>query len=125
MNICIISGNAVREPELKRTQSGTSVCTITIANNVGYGENKKTTFCDVVAWGKTAEYASTHIYKGTPVVFSGSFEMREWTDKDGNKRKAPQFNATNVDVYGKSKADADEAGQPSFVDVGDDDDLPF
>lgn len=88
MNCCIIGGRFTADPELKQTTSGKSVCTFSLAV---YGGKDKTVFADMQAWDKCAESISRLYKKGDSFGCKARFDVREWTDKEGNKRKAAQF----------------------------------
>ena len=96
INTIIISGRVTKDIELKSTPSGISVCSFTIANDTGYGENKKTNFVPVTAWRKTAEFVSKYFHKGSMICVEGQIQQRNWEDKAGNKRNALEVIATNI-----------------------------
>ena len=134
LNKVIIMGRIVRDLELKRTGSGTSVVSMTLAVDRDFkGQNgeKETDFIDVVAWKNTAEFLSKYFAKGRMAVVEGRLQMREWTDKNGNKRKNAEVIAENV-YFGDSKntTQADNFGAlnervSEFAEVEDDGGLPF
>lgn len=100
LNHITIMGRFVRDPELRRTNSGTAVANFTLAVERDYagkdnGE-KETDFIDCVAWRGTGEFVSKYFTKGRMACVSGRLEMRDWTDKDGNKRRSAEINADNV-----------------------------
>ena len=107
-----IAGRFVRDPELRRTASGTAVANFTIAvdrdfkNQIG---EKETDFLDCIAWRSTAEFVSKFFKKGSMAIVSGRLEIRSWTDKDGNKRKSAEIVADNVYFCG-SKRDPESDG---------------
>lgn len=146
LNKCFFMGRLTRDVELRHTQSGTAVASFSIAVDRDFKDKqtgeKSTDFIDVVAWRNTAEFVSRFFSKGRMVVVVGSLQMRDWTDKDGNKRRSAEVIAENV-YFGDSKRDGD-SGQPSssgypgsystpsstpsdsFADMKDDDgELPF
>ena len=89
LNTITIMGRLTRDPELRKTQSGKSVASFTLAVDRDFkGQNgeKATDFIDVVTWGGTAEFASKFFVKGSMAIASGSLQLRDWEDKDGNKR---------------------------------------
>jgi single-strand DNA-binding protein len=103
INTVTISGNLTRQPELRATASGTSVCNLGIACNDRYkdagGEWKdKPYFFDVVVWGAVGEAAARDLNKGSKVVLHGKLTQNSWEDKDGNKRSKVEINAADV-VY--------------------------
>ena len=111
LNKIIIMGRLTRDPELRRTGSGTAVTSFSLAVDRDFksqsGE-KETDFIDVVAWRSTAEFVSKYFTKGRMAVVSGRLQIRQWTDKDGNNRRSAEIVADNV-YFGDSKRDSDGA----------------
>lgn len=134
--ICLM-GRLTRDPELRRTGNGTAVTSFTIAVDRDFksqdGE-KETDFIDIVAWRTTAEFASKYFSKGRMAVVTGRLQLRDWTDKEGNKRRTAEIVADNV-YFGDSKkpegidsAQAENAAEGTcggFAEAEDDGDLPF
>ena len=110
LNKIIIMGRLTRDPELRRTQSGTPVTSFSLAVDRDFksqsGE-KETDFIDVVAWRATAEFVSKYFTKGRMAVVEGRLQIRDWTDKDGGKRRSAEVVADNV-YFGDSKRDGGE-----------------
>ena len=110
LNHITIMGRLTRDPELRRTGSGTAVASFSVAVDRDFGKNengeKETDFIDCVAWRNTAEYISKYASKGRMVVVSGRLQIRSWTDKDGNKRRTAEVVADNC-YFGDSKRDSD------------------
>lgn len=106
LNHITIMGRLTRDPEMRRTNSGTAVASFTIACERDFGNNgeKETDFVDVVAWRNTGEFVSKYFTKGRMAVVSGRLQIRAWNDKDGNKRKTAEIVADNV-YFGDSKND--------------------
>lgn len=107
LNKIIIMGRLTRDPELRRTGSGTAVTSFSLASDRDFkGQNgeKETDFVDVVAWRATAEFVSKYFTKGRMAVVEGRLQLRDWTDKDGNKRRSAEVVADNV-YFGDSKRD--------------------
>ena len=135
LNRIIVMGRMTRDPELRRTNSGTAVASFTVAVDRDFksqsGE-KETDFIDVVAWRNTAEFASKYFSKGRMAVVEGRLQIRDWTDKDGNKRRSAGIVADSV-YFGDSKRDGGDTvqsepqsePQSGFSEVEDDGDLPF
>lgn len=136
LNKVVIMGRIVRDIELKRTNSGVSVVSLTLAVDRDYkGKNgeKETDFIDVVAYRNTAEFLAKYFGKGRMAVVDGRLQIREW-EKDGVKRRNAEIIAENV-YFGDSKSEPkpqeenynalnDRMG--SFAEVGEEDDsLPF
>ena len=146
LNHIVLMGRLTRDPELRQTQSGVSVASFTLAVDRDYqnrdsGE-KQTDFIDIVAWRSTAEFVSKYFSKGRMAVVTGRLQIRDWTDRDGGKRRSAEVVADNV-YFGESKSGS-QGGQPSggksggsyggydapeiktdFSEVEDDGDLPF
>lgn len=126
MNKVIISGRTTADIELKATQTGKSVASFTVAVDTGYGENKQTSFLDVIAWEKMAELVSQYVHKGNKVLICGRLQTRTWEDKDGKKRKATEIVANEIEFIEAKKSDAAPAPNDSnYTEIADDSDLPF
>lgn len=100
LNHIVIMGRLTRDPELRRTSSGTAVSSFTLAVDRDYapkdGGERETDFIDCVAWRHTGEFVSKYFMKGRMAVVSGRLQIRSWTDKDGNKRRSAEIVAENV-----------------------------
>lgn len=141
LNHITIMGRLTRDPELRRTQSGVSVCSMTVAVDRDFksqsGE-KQTDFIDVVAWRQTGEFVSNYFQKGSMIIVEGSLQSRKWQDKQGQPRTSWEVIANNV-YFGESKRSSDNssfAPAPAaedyaapaaggFAEIEDDGDLPF
>lgn len=91
LNKAILMGRLTADPELRRTQNGTPVTTFTLAVNRSFtrsGEQPQTDFIDIVAWSKTAEFVSKWFTKGQLVAVAGRIQVRNWEDKNGQKRRS-------------------------------------
>ena len=112
LNKIIIMGRLTRDPELRRTQSGTPVTSFSLAVDRDFksqsGE-KETDFIDVVAWRDTAEFVCNYFTKGRMAVAEGRLQIREWKDRDGNNRRTAEVVADNV-YFADSKRDAESGG---------------
>jgi len=138
LNRIIIMGRLTRDPELRRTQSGTAVTSFTVAVDRDFkGQNgeRETDFIDVVAWRSSAEFVSKYFTKGHMAVVEGRLQLRDWKDKDGNNRRSAEVIADNV-YFGGSKRDgsapasgpqgtAESGVSVDFEEVEADGDLPF
>ena len=113
LNHITIMGRLTRDPELRRTGSGVAVAGFTLAVDRDYsgkdGGEKETDFIDCVAWRQTGEFVSKYFTKGRMAVVSGRLQIRNWNDKDGNKRRSAEVVADNV-YFGDSKRDGDNGG---------------
>ena len=147
LNKVFIMGRLTRDPELRRTQSGTAVTSFSLAVDRDYksqsGE-KETDFIDVVAWRSTAEFVAKYFTKGRMAVVEGRLQIRDWKDKDGNNRRSAEVVADNI-YFGDSKRDgaggyeaapaygapmggysAPMGGSSAFAEIDEEDgDLPF
>ena len=107
LNKVFVMGRLTRDPELRRTQSGTAVASFSLAVDRDYksqsGE-KETDFFDVVAWRTTGEFVAKYFTKGRMAVVEGRLQVRQWQDKDGNNRRSPEIIAENI-YFGDSKKD--------------------
>ena len=112
LNNCTIMGRLTADPELRRTQSGIAVTSFTLAVDRDFkpenGE-RETDFISCVAWRGTAEFVQKYFAKGRMAVVSGRLQIRPWTDKEGNKRRATEIVADNV-YFGDSKRDDASSG---------------
>ena len=115
LNKIFVMGRLTHDPELRRTGSGTPVCSFSIACDRDFksqsGE-KETDFFDVVAWRATGEFVSKYFTKGRMVVVEGRLQIREWQDKEGNKRRSAEVIADNV-YFGDSKP-KDSGDAPAY-----------
>lgn len=134
LNKIVIMGRLTRDPELRRTQSGTPVTSFTMAVDRDFknqsGE-KETDFIDVVAWRNTAEFAAKYFTKGRMAIASGRLQIRDWQDNNGNKRRSAEVIADSI-YFGDSKPqDAQPAvhavnvDASDFDEIEDDPDIPF
>lgn len=117
-NKVILVGNLTADPELKQTQSGTSVCSFTIAVNRKYSKdgNNEVDFINVVAWSKQAEFVSRYFKKGKPILVCGQLQTRTWTDNQNNKRYATEVIADEVSFVGSNDtAEAKESAQGGYI----------
>ena len=117
LNHIVLMGRLTRDPELRRTQSGTAVASFALAVDrdfKGDDGEKKTDFIDIVAWRNTAEFVSKYFTKGRMAVVEGRLQIRPWTDKDGNKRRSAEVVADNV-YFGDSKRDGDSGQSGGYV----------
>lgn len=154
LNKVVLMGRLTRDPELKHTQSNTSVTSFSLAVDRSFtrqGEERQTDFIDVVAWRSTAEFVTRYFRKGQLVAVSGRLQTRKWQDNQGNNRTAYEVVADEV-FFAESRRDSSggsdyqpsapasfappaaqeapraEAPKPStsaYDDFSDDDELPF
>ena len=116
LNHITIMGRLTRDPELRRTGSGVAVASFTVAVDRDFGGRdggeKETDFIDCVAWRQTGEFVSKYFTKGRMIVVSGRLQIRNWTDKEGNKRRSAEVVADNC-YFGDSKRESD-GGSASY-----------
>ena len=108
LNHITVMGRLTKDVEVRRTPAGVAVASFTIACDRDFADKqsgqKETDFIEVVAWRNTAEFAEKYFSKGKMAVVSGRLQLRNWTDKDGNKRKTAEVVADNI-YFGDSKKD--------------------
>ena len=107
LNHIVVMGRLTRDPELRKTASGVSVTSFTVAVDRDFTQQdgqKETDFLDVVAWRNTAEFAAKYFAKGRMAIVSGRLQIRNWEDKDGNKRRTAEILAENI-YFGDSRKD--------------------
>lgn len=113
LNKIFIMGRLTKDPELRRTQTGTPVATFTLAVDRDFKDKstgeRGVDFIDCTAWRQTGEFVSRYFAKGRMAVVEGRLQMREWTDKQGNKRRSAEVVADNV-YFGDSKKENDAGG---------------
>ena len=149
LNKIILMGRLTHDPELRRTQNGTAVTGFSLAVERDFKDEdgkRATDFIDIVAWRAAAEFVAKYFTKGRMAVVEGRLQIRDWTDKDGGKRRSAEIVADNV-YFGDSKRDgasdfsgapasysapmggrnaAPMGGQSDFAEIGEEDgELPF
>lgn len=131
LNRIIIMGRLTKDPELRKTQSGVSVVSFTVAVDRDFknGDEKVTDFIDCTAWRGTADFISKFFTKGRAIVVDGSLNSRKWQDKDGNNRVSWEIQAQNVYFADSKRNDDGQQSKPQAfeeLDSGEGEDtLPF
>ena len=154
LNVAVVMGRLVADPELRHTPSDVAVTSFTLAVDRSYvksGTERQADFIDVVAWRSTADFVCKYFRKGQMMAVHGSIQTRTYTDKDGNKSKATEIVANDVNFadskrsdngnnYGSNSAAGNEMQRPAysepaptyssgnsgdFEEIIGDDDLPF
>ena len=144
LNHITIMGRMTRDPELRHTQSDIPVASFTLAVDRDFKEKgsdeRATDFIDCVAWRNSGEFTAKYFKKGSMAVVSGRLQIRDWTDREGNKRRSAEVVVDNV-YFGDSKRKGDDGDKeppeytggdlpdgfdPGFGDADEDDgDMPF
>jgi len=144
INRVVLVGNLTRDPELRQTPSGTSVCKLRVAVNTRQKDasgnwGDKPNYFDVTVWGNQAESCSQFLSKGRPVGIDGRLDWREWDAQDGTKRQAVEIIADTVQFLGSREDGGGGGGGREFIPAGNaaqspgadfggggsDDDIPF
>lgn len=124
LNQITIMGRLTKEPEVRYTKSSTPVASFTLAVDRDFGE-KATDFIDCVAWKASAEFLSKYFHKGSMAIVSGSLQMRDWQDKEGNKRRSAEVIARNI-YFGETKKTSADVQAPVMEELPPDEgELPF
>ena len=108
LNTCTLMGRFTRDPELSTTRGGKSVTSFTIACERDFRDangERVTDFIDCVSWNATAEFIARNFSKGKMAVVTGSLQFRDWTDKNGNKRKNAEIQVSNIYFADSKKED--------------------
>ena len=137
LNQIVLMGRLTKDPELRMTQSQKSVASFTLAVDRDYqqsGERKETDFISCVAWGRTADFVHQYFVKGQMAIVTGRLQIRDWTDRDGNKRTSAEVVADRV-YFGEAKRQEKQEFHPAqgpvdvdasgFHEAADDGELPF
>ena len=124
MNKIILTGNITKDAELRYTANDKAYSKFSIANNEGYGDNKKTNFFNCTLWGKSAENLNRFLTKGQKVLITGKVEINDYKDKEGVERKIIDI---NVDSFGRVELLGNKAQQESGTnnDTSNNSDFPI
>ncbi len=145
INRVIVTGNLTRDPELRSTAGGTSVCSLRVAVNSRRKDESgqwvdKPNYFDVTVWGAQGENCAQYLSKGRPVAIDGRLNWREWESQEGGKRQSVDIIADSVQFLGSREGGGQTNGAPEsdiqadtsdFDPVGvssgggSDDDIPF
>ena len=115
-NVCII-GNITKDIELRTTNNGKSVTTVSIAFNDGYGDKQQTHFFDVMAWEKQAENLAKYCQKGSKIAIHGKLIQQNWETQQGEKRNKVLINAINITFLDSKKTQENEQASPYDIPV--------
>ena len=106
VNVVVVTGNLTRDPELRSTPGGTSICKLRVAVNSRRKDGQsgqwvdKPNYFDVTVWGAQGENCANYLAKGRPVAVEGRLDWHEWEDKEGNKRQNVEIIANSVQFLG-------------------------
>ena len=117
LNKVVIMGRFTKDPELRRTGSGTAVTSFSLACDRDFKSqsgDKETDFIEVVAWKNTAEFVSKYFSKGRMAVVEGRLQIRDWTDKAGNKRTTAEVVAENVYFADSKRSESNDNQKENF-----------
>ncbi len=120
LNNISVMGRITHTPELRTTNSGISVLSFSIANETGYGEKRKTTFFDCIAWKSSAEFIAKYFGKGDMIAITGVITDSKYTDKQGNERTKKEVTVNSVDFCGGRKS-----AENITTETPSEEDLPF
>lgn len=132
VNRAIILGRLGKDPELRYTEAGKAVCTFSVATGEKWTgqdgqKNEKTTWHNIVAWGKQAETITEYLSKGREIYIEGRIENRSYDDKEGNKKYISEVVVQSFQFVGSKSDSGGEASEGSSKQSPPDDDpsLPF
>ena len=117
LNKVVIMGRLTKDPELRRTGSGTAVTSFSLACDRDFKSqsgDKETDFIEVVSWKNTAEFVSKYFGKGRMVVVDGRLQIRDWTDKAGNRRTTAEVVADNVYFADSKRSESNDNQRENF-----------
>ena len=117
LNHIVLMGRLTRDPELRYTQSQIPVASFSLAVDRDFGGRdggeRQTDFIDIVAWRSTAEFVSKYFTKGSMAVVSGRLQIRDWTDREGGKRRSAEVVADNVYFGASKRRDGGDTSRPA------------
>lgn len=114
VNSSMIGGNLTRDVDFKYTNSGTALCTFSVAVNEGGRDNPKTTFVEVKAWERMAETCNQYLSKGSLVLIEGKLELEQWEDRSGNRRSKLVVVARRVQFLNNRHEDSGYGGGGNY-----------
>jgi single-strand DNA-binding protein len=131
LNYSVLMGRLVRDPELRRTNTGKAVVSFTVAVD-NFGKDNGASFISCVAWDKTGEFIDNYFLKGSQIVVEGRLQTRQYENKDGKKQTVTELVVTQAHFCGKKEEkNGGDFGAPAYqqnnfpVLDGDDSELPF
>ena len=135
MNRITAAGRVVADAEVRFTKKGDPIASFRLASDVGFGDNKTTNWFNCQIWGKRAEPLTPHLTKGQQVTVFGTLKLREWEDREGQKKLSPDISVDELALQGgkrdsenthpQNPANSSKSSPKSsgFEDM--DDDIPF
>ena len=130
LNFIIVSGRLTRDPDIRMTQKGSTVCSFSIANNRSYMDpstnewKEEVSYISITAFASLADRLKERIKKGTPVIVEGRLVMNEFTGKDGQQRRELRINASRVQVVPAGTMQEAATSGETTTEVPEDD-VPF
>jgi len=119
MNIYNFTGRLGKDSETRTTQGGMAICSFSVAVDYGYGENKGTNWIRASLFGKRAEGGlPKYLLKGTQVAISGELRVREYDDKEGNRRTSVEVSVDKLDLIGGKQDNAQQGNQQHTAQHG-------
>lgn len=106
MNKITATGRLAADAEIRYTAAGDAVLGFRLASDVGYGERKSTNWFSCQVWGKRGESLAPMLTKGTPITAFGTLTLREWTDREGQKRLSPDIRIDEITLHGSRDSGA-------------------
>lgn len=136
LNVVVLMGRLVADPELRTTDGGINVTRFRVACERSFarqGEQRQADFLDVVAWRQTADFVCKYFQKGSLIAVQGRIQTRQYRDKNGNNRTAVEIMADQVSFTGEKSKSAPNvsyhlqsaSGSDDFREIDDSDDIPF
>ena len=113
MNVVLLTGRLVKDPEIRLTQNQKSVANFTLAVDRSYKDQngeKPTDFLNCIAWGNTATFMETYVKKGAKIAVMGSVQVRKWQDRDGNTRYSTDINCEKLEILEFPKRERNDEG---------------
>lgn len=117
LNHIVIMGRLTADPEKRMTSAGKPVTNFTIAcdrDRAAEGKEKETDFIDCVAFSGTADFIPKYFSKGDMIAITGRLQIRNWTDKEGNKRRSAEVSVANTYFCGGKKSDGSSSPAPTY-----------
>ena len=124
INVVALTGRLGRDPEIRRTQAGTAVANVSLAVSKRRKEGEDTTWARLIFWDKLAELAEQYLRKGSQIAVRGELQVREFQDKEGQKRSSTEIRVHDLTMLG-GKGQGDAPAPQARATAGFDDEIPF